>query len=88
MKQITLINNSPLSVKEYDGQRVVTFKDIDTLHQRPEGTAGKRFNDNKKHFIENVDFYKITPSEFRTAIDEMDSRQQNKYAYQYHKQTL
>lgn len=67
MKQITLINNSPLSVKEYDGQRVVTFKDIDTLHQRPEGTARKRFNDNKKHFIENVDFYKVQPSEKRTV---------------------
>lgn len=47
-----IINNIPVIVKEYQGQRVVTFKDIDAVHDRPEGTARKRFNDNKKHFIE------------------------------------
>lgn len=73
-----LINNVPLQVKEYNGQRVVTFKDIDSVHQRPDGTARKRFNDNRKHFIEGIDFYKITPSEFRTAfLGTMDLRQQN-----------
>ncbi len=71
------INNTSLSIKEYNGQRVVTFKDIDAVHNRPGGTARKRFNDNKKHFIECEDFYKISPSEFRTAIGEMDLRQQN-----------
>ncbi len=70
-----IINNTSLGIKEYNGQRVVTFKDIDTIHHRPEGTARKRFNDNKKHFVEGEDFYKITPSEFRTAIGEMDKRQ-------------
>lgn len=59
MKQITLINNSPLSVKEYSGQRVVTFKDIDTLHKRPEGTAGRNFRKNKAHFIEGEDFFTV-----------------------------
>ena len=73
-----LINGTPLPVREYHGQRVVTFKDIDNVHQRPEVTARKRFNDNRKHFIEGVDFFKISPSEFRTAFsEEMDSRQQN-----------
>ena len=48
------------------------------MHERPSGTARKRFNDNKKHFIEGEDFLKITPSEFRTAFGiAMDSRQQN-----------
>lgn len=46
-----------LSVKEFRGQRVVTFKDIDTLHQRPDGTARKRFNDNKHRFVEGEDFF-------------------------------
>lgn len=72
-----LINNVPLQVKEYNGQRVVTFKDIDTVHGRPEGTAKRNFNKNRKHFIEGVDFFKITPDEFRTAIGYMDKRQQN-----------
>ncbi len=30
------INGLPLEIKEYKGQRVVTFKDIDTVHDRPE----------------------------------------------------
>lgn len=71
------VNQKPVLVKEYKGQRVVTFKDVDTVHGRPEGTARKRFNDNKVHFIEGEDYYKITPSEFRTAIGNMDKRQQN-----------
>ena len=39
-----------MQIREYGGQRVVTFKDIDTVHQRPSGTARKTFNRNKKHF--------------------------------------
>lgn len=62
-----LINNVPLQVKEYNGQRVVTFKDIDTVHGRPEGTAKRNFNKNRKHFIEGVDFFKIQPYEIRTV---------------------
>lgn len=73
-----IINNTELLVKDYSNQRVITFKDIDLVHERPSGTARKRFNDNKKHFIEGEDFLKITPSEFRTAFGiAMDSRQQN-----------
>ena len=66
----------PLTVKEYQGERIITFKDVDTLHQHPEGTARKRFNDNRSRFIEGEDFYKITPSEFRTAFGGMDACQQ------------
>ncbi len=62
-----MICNSPISIKEYKGQRVLTFKDIDTVHGRADGTARKRFNDNKKHFIEGEDYYKIQPSEIRTV---------------------
>ena len=61
--QIVKINNTDLSVKEYKGQRVVTFKDIDMLHERVEGTARKRFNDNKKHFIQNEDYFVLNPDE-------------------------
>ena len=77
MNDIITINGTQLAVKEYNERRVVTFKEIDELHDRPEGTARKRFNDNKQHFIEGEDYYKISPSEFRTAIGDMDERQQN-----------
>lgn len=66
MKSIT-VNNQNLAIKEYKGQRVVTFKDIDTVHGRPDGTARKRFNDNKEHFICGTDYYKVQPSEIRTV---------------------
>jgi len=65
-KQIVKINDKDLFIKEFKGQRVITFKDIDTLHERPEGTARKRFNDNKKHFIKDTDYFKISASEIRT----------------------
>lgn len=66
-----------IGIKEYSNQRVVTFADIDRVHHRPEGTAGRNFRQNKGSFIENVDFFKITPDEFRTAIDSMDEHHQN-----------
>lgn len=55
------VNNQPLEVKEWGGCRVVTFKDVDRVHQRPEGTAKRAFQSNKKHFIENEDFFLAKP---------------------------
>lgn len=65
-KELAVINNHEIAVKAIDGNPVVTFKDIDKLHDRPEGTARKRFNDNKERFIEKEDYYKICASEIRT----------------------
>lgn len=65
--ELRTINNIQISVKEFSGQRVVTFKDIDSVHGRPDGTARKRFNDNREHFISGEDFFVLTqPSEIRT----------------------
>ena len=69
------INKTELPIKEYNGLRVVTLKEIDVVHERPEGTARKRFNDNRKHFIEDVDYFKISASEFRTRFDPAYSKQ-------------
>ena len=60
-----IINNIPVTVKEYQGQHVVTFKDIDTVHGRPEGTAKRNFTSNRKHFIENEDFFIVKPSDIQ-----------------------
>lgn len=64
--QTVTINSTDISVKEYKGKRVVTLKEIDQCHGRPDGTARKRFNDNKAHFIEGVDYFKVCASEIRT----------------------
>lgn len=74
-KQIVAVGNGEVAVKEFKGQRVVTFKDIDTVHERPEGTARKRFNDNKKRFIDGEDYFKISASEFRTHFNPAYSKQ-------------
>lgn len=57
MSELTSINNAQISVKEFSGQRVVTFKDIDAVHGRPDGTARKRFNENKERFIFGEDYF-------------------------------
>ena len=67
MENIVEINGTNLQIKMWNGQRVVTFKDIDTVHDRPEGTARKRFNDNKEHLIENEDYFKIKKSDVQMS---------------------
>lgn len=63
MNEIIKINNHDVTVKEYKGQRVVTFKDIDTVHERPEGTADRNFRENKDKFIENEDYFYLPKSQ-------------------------
>lgn len=61
------INNTTLSIKEWNGQRVVSFKDIDFVHKRPDGTARKAFNRNRKHLVENEDYFIIKPQTLENA---------------------
>lgn len=62
---IIKVNNQEMSVKVYRGQRVVTFRDIDIVHERPEGTAGRNFRENRARFIEGEDFFKVCADEIR-----------------------
>ena len=52
-----MIHGTAIEMKYYRERPVITFKDIDAVHKRPEGTARKRFNDNRKHFVSGVDFF-------------------------------
>ena len=60
MAELVKIEDTELSIREYNGQRVVTFKDIDTVHKNKIGTARRNFNRNKKHFVEGEDFFCLT----------------------------
>lgn len=60
------VNNYDMPIKEYNNVRVVTFKDIDAVHDRPNGTAKRNFNINKEHFIEGEDYFKVCAYEIRT----------------------
>ena len=66
MQEIEKINETELTVKVYQNQRVVTFKDIDMVHERPEGTAKRNFSANKKYFIDGEDFFLISKREVGT----------------------
>lgn len=66
MENLVSIQQKSIEVKEYQGQRVVTFKDIDKVHQRPEGTAKRNFTGNRKYFICGVDYFKICSDEIRS----------------------
>lgn len=57
MERLVTINSHDVLIKEYNGQRVVTFKDIDNVHERPDGTARRNFNANKKHLVEDEDYF-------------------------------
>ena len=59
MNEVIVENTMP-EIKTWDGQRVVTFKDIDLVHERKPGTARRNFTSNKKHLIENEDYYLIS----------------------------
>lgn len=60
MNNLVDINNVTIGIKEFQNNRVVTFKDIDKVHNRPDGTARNAFNRNKKRFVENEDYYLVT----------------------------
>lgn len=62
MNEVITIENTEMQIREYDGQRVVTFKDIDTVHKNKNGTARRSFNRNKKHFIEGEDYFYLKKS--------------------------
>lgn len=59
MKNIVKIAEVDVPIVEYKGERVVTFKMIDELHQRAADTAGRTFRRNKQRFVEGKHFYHI-----------------------------
>lgn len=67
MNSLIEINNVALGIKEWKDQRVITFKDIDRVHERPDGTARKRFNDNRKRLVINEDYFIVHPLDIQMS---------------------
>lgn len=67
MNELQKIGNHEIFTKNYKGQRVVTLKDIDTVHERPDGTARRNFNSNKQRFVEGKHFFIVSSDEIRTS---------------------
>ena len=68
MNDVININGIEIQAKVWDDQRVVTLSDIDRVHNRPEGTARRNFNENKEHLVLNEDYYLVTRKELSTKI--------------------
>ncbi|RMN14412.1 hypothetical protein ALQ65_101251 [Pseudomonas syringae pv. coriandricola] len=54
------INNTPVPIVEYRGQRVVTLAMIDQVHQRPDDTAGRNFREHRNRLLEGSDYFIIS----------------------------
>lgn len=57
-----------LQVKELQGQRVVTLREVDELHNRPEGTARRNFNVNRDRLIDGQDYFVRNSSEAQSEF--------------------
>lgn len=66
MNDVITIENTEIKIREYNGERVVTFKDIDTVHKRKSGTAKSSFRRNKKYFQEGTDYVVLTRNSIGT----------------------
>lgn len=63
MAELVKIENTEMAIKEYNGMRVVTMKDIDRVHHKKSDTAKKSFQKYKSHFILGTDYFEITRKE-------------------------
>lgn len=59
------IADTAITAITFNGERVVTFSMVDQVHQRPEGTAGRAYRDNRARFVEGEDFVELTSDEIR-----------------------
>ena len=65
--ETVVIEKEELILKEWKGERVITFKDIDTVHRRKEGTARQSFYRNKSRFSIGHDYFTATLQELSNS---------------------
>ena len=67
MTELVNVEGTELAVREWNGQRVVTFRDIDNAHGVKSGSAKRNFIRNKRHFIENEDYFIATRDSLKSV---------------------
>lgn len=65
MNHLIHIHGTDIPVVEVQGVRVVTLAMVDRVHQRPEGTAGRNFRENRARLIEADDYIQMSSDEIR-----------------------
>lgn len=63
MNEVITIENTEMQIREYDGQRVVTFDDICAVHKCERKRLTKHFERKRKHFLKDEDYYELTRKE-------------------------
>lgn len=74
---VVVVNNAEILVKEWNGERVITFKEVDRSHGRCKGTARARFNKHRDKFINGVDYYATTRKELNKELEVFGIRNSN-----------
>jgi len=64
-REMVKIGGSSLVRISYNGQNVVTLKQIDEVHDRPRGTASRNFIKNRKRFEVGKDYFMANNNEIR-----------------------
>lgn len=59
MTDLIKIEGHDVNRIEYKGRPIITFKMVDELHGRPEGTARVTFNRNKERFIQDEHYFDV-----------------------------
>jgi len=75
------VNNIEIPVIAYKGHRVITMKDIDRIHQRPDGTAKSNFRVNRHRLVAGSDYFEIPYDEWTQILNGGNSTIQNHGGY-------
>lgn len=62
--EVIAINNVNLTLKQWEGKRIITLPEVDKVHGRNRGTSASRFRTNKDKFIVGQDYFVVTKREF------------------------
>ena len=63
MNEMVTVEGTEMQIREYDGQRVVTFDDICAVHKCERKRLTKHFERKRKHFLKDEDYYELTRKE-------------------------
>ena len=63
-----IVEGKTINIKEYKGKRVVTVWDISNIHDKEVRKINELFKKHKNRFVENEDFFSLTPKEFSESF--------------------
>lgn len=68
MEEVQIVENELPEIKMWNGQRVVTFDDISSVHECERKRLTKHFERKRKHFIKDEDYFELTRKELSDLV--------------------